>query len=105
LQTLQKFQARCKITCSCSSKEPVTFVCMVPDCPVKQPLYCLNCLTEGDHSHVPNVKIEAVLKSADEQWSNMKMHMDALVKSAIVRYRQLEPVILHFEDQRKALGI
>lgn len=80
-------------------------MCMVPDCQVKQPLYCLNCLTEGDHSHVPNVKIEALLKSADEQWSTMKLQMESLLKSAIVRYRQLEPVILHFDAQLKALGI
>jgi len=67
-------------TCTCQSQEPVSFVCMVPDCKVKQPLYCLNCLTEGDHSHAPNVKIDVFLKSADEQWATMKMQMDVLVK-------------------------
>ena len=105
LQTMQKFQAKCRIKCSCLKKEPVMFVCRAPDCTLKQPLYCLGCLTEGDHVHAPNVKIEALLKSADQQWATKKISLDELVKAASLRYGQLKPVIEHFEEERKAFGI
>ena len=55
---LLDWKERCKQECACGL-DTVSFLCKDQGCPnrEKQPLYCLQCMTNGVHWHQPLIYI------------------------------------------------
>ena len=94
------WKERCKIECSCGN-DIIAFICKETTCSNhnKQPLYCMQCMTNAAHWHQPLVFIRDEIEVYIQKWTSARQSLSTLLGEASKRYDELKPLIKYYEHE------
>ncbi|TNV70999.1 hypothetical protein FGO68_gene5228 [Halteria grandinella] len=86
--------------CKCQ-EQPIIYYCKDTQCQARdiQPYYCQLCMEKGLHKHFSHHRIVTIIEEKESEWNSLHESFKELNYMAQLKYEELEPLILYFQDQ------